>query len=98
MRDDADVWLLGQGGAALGCCVALRREEHVADNPLQIGRARGCALLLNDQEVSGTHAALWWEADGVPAWSSSPLGSAPARLLRLLRVRLAALGSPTLLR
>ena len=31
-----------------------------------------------------------WE--GVPAGSNCPLGSAPARLLRLLRARLAALG------
>jgi len=54
LRDDAVAWLLGQGGAALGCCVPLRREEHSADQPLQIGRARGCALLLNDQDLTLT--------------------------------------------
>ena len=30
---------------------------------------------------------------GIAAWSTCPLGSAPARLLRLPRARLAALGS-----
>eukprot|EP00964_Phaeocystis_antarctica_P063811 scaffold38322_cov56-Phaeocystis_antarctica.AAC.3 len=33
---------------------------------------------------------------GIPAWSKCRLGSAPARLLRLLRARLAALGSSAL--
>eukprot|EP00964_Phaeocystis_antarctica_P014938 scaffold8253_cov45-Phaeocystis_antarctica.AAC.1 len=35
-------------------------------------------------------------AGGTAAWSKRPLGSAPARLLRLLRARLTALGSSTL--
>ena len=35
-------------------------------------------------------------AVGTTAWSKCPLGSAPARLLRLLRVRLAAVGSSAL--
>ena len=39
---------------------------------------------------------LYYVLDGVSAWSKCPLGSARARLLRLLRARLAALGSSAL--
>ena len=65
LRDGEVVWLLGQGGAALNCCMPLRAAEHTAESPLHIGRARTCTLSLNDQEVSGTHAALWWAEGGV---------------------------------
>ena len=35
-----------------------------------------------------------FRATRTPAWAERCLGSAPARLLRLLRARLAAVGSP----
>ena len=38
---------------------------------------------------------IYFSGHGVAAWSKCPLGSAPARLLRLLRARLSALGRAT---
>ena len=83
LRAHEVVWLTGQGGAATGCCVPLRRGEHTLASPLCIGRAKTCALALNDQEVSGTHAALWWdEASGEVLVADKP-GSFNGTFIRL---------------
>ena len=83
LRAHEVVWLTGQGGAAMGCCVPLRRGEHTASQPLCIGRARTCALALNDQEVSGTHAALWWDDESGEVLVADKPGSFNGTFIRL---------------
>ena len=65
-----------------GCPILPRPEQLDKCTPRGINLSRGWRNLL-------VHA-------GGTAWSKCPLGSAPARLLRLLRARLVALGNSAL--
>ncbi|KAL1499063.1 hypothetical protein AB1Y20_013578 [Prymnesium parvum] len=54
------LWLMGVGRSQ-AYCAGVIEARHTATAALRIGRAPSCELRLNDPEVSGQHAALWWD-------------------------------------
>lgn len=76
--DDANGgWLIGVSGAATGRSVGVTRRQHGAESmALRIGRAPSCEVPLNDVEVSGQHAMLWWaQTDGADCGGELLFGS-----------------------